>query len=194
VDLQITALLEMREISIVWTGPLLGAFFAAGLVGALAYAARTDWPGSYRAQSLVLTFLAACGVVVVALSPDLLGITAGMVATGICAATLMVVRTLALRQALPKSLHPAAFSLNYAASCLGYIACAAIAATSLAAFDNPTAALLAGVGVVLLVAVAAEIREQTTSGRLLGSRRGEEAAPLEQVPFAPANAVERDGA
>jgi len=48
------ALLEERAIRVGWAGPLLAGFSIAAILGATVYGARGSWPGSVRAQSVVL--------------------------------------------------------------------------------------------------------------------------------------------
>lgn len=160
VDLVIAPLLVQRGEPAGLVGPIAACFFAFGLGGSIVYGARKRWPGSYATQSLIVTVLMVIGLCIAALIPSVAGIAFGVFLAGSGVAVLMMIRTLSLRAVLPADMHAAAFSLNYAMSCLGYILCALIGGTSLAA-GAPSGALLIGAFTILTLGVAASVFERS---------------------------------
>ena len=173
-ELVLPALLEQRSIPVGWAGPLLAGFSIASAAGAAGYGWRSHWPGSLRAQSLVLlTGVTGC-VTIVALAGSLPWLLAALLVAGLLAAGVNVTRNLSLREALPQSAHAAAYSVLYAAIGLGY-AGSAVLAGAVQATAPPSVAVLAGVGfTVLLIAASAwgELRERRPAAAPADQRAG----------------------
>jgi hypothetical protein len=161
-ELVLPALLTQRGIGVGWAGPLLAGYSLASVLGAAVYGARKSWPGSVRAQSLVLLGGVAACVTLVAAVPALAWIGGMLLLAGVLEAGVQLTRNLSLRAALPPSAHAAGYSVQYAAVGVGYGASAAMASAVQSAAP-PSIAILAGVGLtVLLMAVsaAAELRKR----------------------------------
>jgi hypothetical protein len=129
-ELELVALLHYRHITVIWAGPLLVGFSLVGALGAVGYGRRT-WPGSYRVQCLWFTVVMSAGLVAAAVIPNVLGVGVGLLVTGLAMSCLVLARNLSLREVLPDYAHRAAFSLIYAASCVGYSASGAFAGGAL---------------------------------------------------------------
>lgn len=149
-ELVLPALLEQRSIGVGWTGPLLAGFAVASAGGAALYGLRGTWPGSLRAQSLVLLLAVSGCVTVVAVVGSLPWIAGALLVGGLFQAGVMVSRTLALREALPPGAHAAAYSVMYAVSAVGYATSATVASAA-QSVATPSVALLVGVGLTLLL-------------------------------------------
>ncbi len=159
-ELVLPALLEHRGIGIGWTGPLLTGFAACSALGAVLYGLR-PWPGSLRAQGLVLLVITATCVGAVALFPNLPGIAGALLAAGLFQSGVLVTRSLALRERLPVGAHAAGFSMMYAVTGAGYGLTAVVAAWALDV-GSPVWAVLGGVTVTLVltaISAAAERRQ-----------------------------------
>ncbi|GAA2223069.1 hypothetical protein GCM10010232_04430 [Streptomyces amakusaensis] len=154
-ELVLPALLEQRGIGVGWAGPLLAGFSVASAAGAVLYGVRGTWPGSLRAQSLVLLMAVAGCVTLVGVSGSLPWIAGGLLMAGLLQSGVQLSRSLSLRDALPPSAHAAGYSVMYAASGVGY-AVAAMLVGAVQSAATPSVAVLAGVGLTLsLVAVGA---------------------------------------
>ncbi|GGZ45144.1 hypothetical protein GCM10010387_44540 [Streptomyces inusitatus] len=154
-ELVLPALLEQRGIGVGWAGPLLAGFSVSSAAGAVLYGVRGTWPGSLRAQSLVLLIAVAGCVTLVGASGSLPWIAGGLLVAGLLQSGVQLSRSLSLRDALPPSAHAAGYSVMYAASGVGY-AVAAVLVGAVQSAATPSAAVLAGVGLTLsLVAVSA---------------------------------------
>ncbi|WP_369378255.1 MFS transporter [Streptomyces sp. cg36] len=156
-ELVLPALLEQRGIGIGWAGPLLAGFSAGSAVGAVAYGLRS-WPGRLRAQSLVLLLAVSGCVVLVALAPGAVWLAVFLVLAGILQAGAMLTRNLLLRQVLPPSALAAGYSVMYAAVGAGYAVTGSLSGTLLR-WVSPSTAILAGVGVTVLLTVIGAVRE-----------------------------------
>ncbi|MFE1879704.1 MFS transporter [Streptomyces diastatochromogenes] len=146
-ELVLPALLEQRGIGVGWSGPLLLGMSAAAGVGAFLYGLRS-WPGRLPTRSVLLLCGMSTAVVLVALTPDLAGIGAGLAVAGLLQSGAMLTRNLSLREALPPSALAAGYSVMYAAVSAGYAATGSLAGALLRLTD-PSAAILAGVGLTL---------------------------------------------
>ncbi|WP_239590115.1 MFS transporter [Streptomyces aureoverticillatus] len=164
-ELVLPALLEQRSISVGMAGPLLAGLAVGSAVGSFVYGLRT-WPGRLRTQSLVL-MLSVCGcLAVVALLPTVAWIAAGLAVAGVLQAGAMLTRNLTLREVLPPSALAAGYSVMYAAIGAGYAASGSLAG-GLLSVTTPSAAILAGVGlslVLTLVGALAEVRPGPRGG------------------------------
>jgi heme exporter protein D len=160
-ELVLPALLEQRAIGVGWAGPLLAGFSIASAAGAVLYGLRGTWPGSLRTQSLVLLLSVAGCVALVATAGSLPWIAGALLAGGLLQSGVALSRALSLREALPPSAHAAAYSVMYAATGVGYATSAALvgAVQSAAA---PSVAVLAGVGLTLLLIAASALGELRT--------------------------------
>ena len=164
-ELVLPGLLHQRAIGVGWAGPLLAGFSIASVLGAVLYGLRGTWPGSLRAQSLVLLLGVTACVALVATAPALVWIAAALVLAGPLEAAVLLTRNLSLREALPPSTHAAGYSVLYAATGVGYAASATLAGVVQSA-ASPSAAILAGVGLTLLLTAASAL------GELAPRRRG----------------------
>ncbi|MEV0223954.1 MFS transporter [Streptomyces sp. NPDC050704] len=164
-ELVLPALLEERQVAVGWSAPLLAGFALASAAGAVCYGLRT-WPGSVQAQSLVfLTAMAGCLVLVTVL-PGMPGIAAGLLLAGIFQSGVMVTRNLSLRERLPARAHAAAYSVMYAVGGLGYSLAASFSAMALN-LASPSAAILGGVAITVLITAVSAIAERNSVGNAI---------------------------
>jgi hypothetical protein len=157
-ELALPGLLHQRAIAVAWAGPLLAGFSVASVLGAILYGVRGTWPGSLRTQSLVLLLGVTVCVSLVATVPALVWIAGALVLAGPLEAAVLLTRNLSLREALPPSTHAAGYSVLYAATGVGYAA-SAILAGAVQSAASPSAAILAGVGLTLLLTAASALGE-----------------------------------
>jgi hypothetical protein len=157
-ELVLPGLLHQRAIAVGWAGPLLAGFSIASVLGAVLYGMRRTWPGSLRAQSLVLLLGVTACVALVATVPTLVLMAGALVLAGPLEAAVLLTRNLSLREALPPSTHAAGYSVLYAATGVGYAASATLAGAVQSA-ASPSAAILAGVGLILLLTAASALGE-----------------------------------
>ncbi|MFF3958326.1 MFS transporter [Streptomyces sp. NPDC001890] len=158
VELVLPALLEQRSIGTGWTGSLLAGYSAASAVGAAVYGMRTNWPWALRTQSLVLLVALTGFVALAATARTLTSIALALLAAGLLQAGVQMSRTLALREILPSSMHAAGYSVLYAAVGVGY-AVSAILAGAVQSIGTPSAAVLTGVGLTLLLTTVSAFGE-----------------------------------
>jgi MFS family permease len=97
--------------------------------------------------------------ILVALVPAPAGIAVALLAVGILEAGVAVVRNLSLREALPPSALAAGYSVLYAAVGIGYTA-SALLAGAVQALATPSIAILAGVGLTLILVLIGTIGEK----------------------------------
>jgi hypothetical protein len=162
-ELVLPALLEQRAIGVGWSGPLLTGFALGSGLGAFVYGLRS-WPGRLLTRSVVLMCGVSACVALVALIPVTGWIAAVLVVAGVLQAGAMLTRNLSLREALPPSALAAGYSVMYAAVGVGYAATGSLAG-ALLHFVAPSTAILAGVGLTLLLtAVGAVGESHRTSG------------------------------
>ncbi|WP_327324323.1 MFS transporter [Streptomyces sp. NBC_01210] len=177
-ELVLPALLEQRHIAVGWAGPLLAGYSVAAALGSFGYGLRT-WPGRVRTQSLVLLFAVSAVVAAVALVPALVGVAVGLLLAGVLTSGVQLTRTLALRQALPARTLAAGFSVMYAAAGVGYAASATLSG-ALLSVASPSAAILAGVGLTVVLAVVSALGERrmssATEAAVVQDSRAESAA------------------
>jgi hypothetical protein len=157
-ELVLPAFLEDRQVAVGWSGPLLAAFALASATGAFCYGLR-PWPGSVRAQSLVLLIATAACLSLITVLPGVAGITVGLLLAGVFQSGVMVTRNLSLHQQLPPHTHAAAYSVMYALGGLGYSLAAGLAAMALDR-GNPSAAILGGVAITLLFTAVSAMAER----------------------------------
>lgn len=160
-ELVLPALLEQRAIAVGWAGPLLAGFSIASAAGAALYGLRGTWPGSLRTQSLVLLLAIAGCVTIVAAAGALPWIAGALFIAGVLAAGVQVSRALSLREALPPSVHAAAYSVMYAATGVGY-ATSAMLAGALQRAASPSVAVFAGIAFTLLLIATSALGEPIT--------------------------------
>ncbi|WHM38182.1 MFS transporter [Streptomyces sp. BPTC-684] len=178
-ELVLPALLEQRGIALGWAGPLLAGFSAGSAAGAFVYGLRS-WPGALRAQSLVLLLAVSGCVALVALLPGAVWLAVFLVLAGVLQAGAMLTRNLLLREVLPPSALTAGYSVMYAAVGAGYAVTGTLSGVLLRSVA-PSTAILAGVGLTLLLTVVGVLREPTrdrSAARGLGSG-GAEGAPVD---------------
>jgi hypothetical protein len=168
-ELALPGLLHERGIGVGWAGPLLAGFSIASILGAVLYGVRGAWPGSLRAQSLVLLLGVTGCVTLVATVPSLGLIAGALVLAGPLEAAVLLTRNLSLREALPASTHAAGYSVLYAATGAGYAASAILAGLVQSA-ASASVAILAGVGLTVALTVASAVGE-------LAPRRRDRAHP-----------------
>ncbi|MEV7190947.1 MFS transporter [Streptomyces sp. NPDC093510] len=158
-ELVLPALLEQRGIGVGWAGPLLAGLAVGSAVGSFVYGLRR-WPGRLRTQSMVLMF-GLCGCLgLVAVVPGVGWMFGVLAVAGVLQAGAMLTRNLSLRELLPPSALAAGYSVMYAAVGAGYAASGSLAG-GLLSFVSPSTAVLAGVGlgvVLTVVGVLGEVR------------------------------------
>lgn len=162
-ELSLPALLEYRRLPVGLAGVLLTAFSAASAAGAYCYGLRR-WPGSVRAQGLILLCGTATFVATTALVPLGYGIAVGLLTAGFFQAGVLITRSLSVREHLPADLHAAGYSVMYGMQGIGY-AVTAVAVAVLLAGSTPPAAILAGVLVTYLLTAVSAIAERRAGHR-----------------------------
>jgi hypothetical protein len=162
-ELVLPALLEQRGIGVGWSGPLLTGMAVGGGLGAFAYGLRS-WPGRLRTRSVVLTAGTSACVTLAAQIPNTAGIAIALVVGGTLQSGAMVTRNLSLREALPPSALAAGYSVMYAAAGAGYAATGSLAG-GLLEVTAPSTAILAGVGLTLLLTAVGWWGEVRRGGR-----------------------------
>ncbi|MFH0176449.1 MFS transporter [Streptomyces cacaoi] len=162
-ELVLPALLEQRGVGVGWSGPLLTGMAVGGGLGAFAYGLRV-WPGRLRTRSVVLMAGTSVCVTLAALTPDAVGIAAALAVGGVLQSAAMLTRNLSLREALPPHALAAGYSVMYAAAGAGYAATGSLAGALLKVVA-PSTAILAGVGVTLLLTAVGWWGEVRTAGR-----------------------------
>jgi hypothetical protein len=163
-ELALPALLGQRAIGVSWAGPLLAGFSVASALGAALYGTRRSWPGSLRTQSLVLLLAMTACVTLAATAPSLAWIAGLLALTGLLEPGVQLARNLSLREALPPNAHAAGYSVMYAAAGAGYAVTAALAGAVQHA-ASPSAAILAGAGLTLILTAASASRELISQRR-----------------------------
>ncbi|MEV0976867.1 MFS transporter [Streptomyces sp. NPDC049915] len=148
-EIMLPALLEQRGVGVGWSGPLLTLMAVAAGVGAFLYGLR-NWPWRLPTRSLVLMTGTALCVTLAALIPHTAAIAVTLTAAGLLQSCAMLTRNLALREALPASALAAGYSVMYAAAGAGYAATGSLAG-ALLKVTTPSTAVLAGVGLTLLL-------------------------------------------
>jgi hypothetical protein len=157
-ELVLPALLKQRAIGVGWAAPLLAGFSIASALGAVLYGARGRWPGSLRTQSLVLLLGVTTCVILAATVPSLVWVAGALLVAGLLESGVMLTRNLSLREALPASAYAAGYSVMYTASAIGYAASAAVAG-AVQSVAAPSAAILTGAGLTLLLTAASALGE-----------------------------------
>ncbi|MGV9882380.1 MFS transporter [Streptomyces sp. NPDC003006] len=164
-ELVLPALLEQRGIEVGWAGPLLAGLAIGSAVGSFVYGLRT-WPGRLRTQSMVLMFAVSGCLATVAVLPDVGWLLAVLGVAGVLQAGAMLTRNLSLREVLPPSALAAGYSVMYAAVGAGYAASGSLAG-GLLSVVSPSTAILAGVGLGVLltvIGVLGEVRPPVSEG------------------------------
>lgn len=150
-ELVLPALLEQRGIGVGWSGPILTGLAVGAGLGAFLYGLRT-WPGRLRIRSVVLICGMSVCVTLAALTPDKAAIAAALAVGGMLQSCALITRNLSLREALPASALAAGYSVMYAAAGVGYAAAGSLAG-ALLQVTEPSTAVLAGVGLTLVLTV-----------------------------------------
>ncbi len=161
-EIALPALLEQRDFAVGLTGPLLAAFAVASGVGAFLYGLRAGWPGRLATQSAALLVGVSACVVVVAVTPSVAVIAAGLTFAGLLQAGALLTRNLALRATLPTSALAAGYSVMYAAVGAGYALSGSLAGFLM---NHTTAsnAILAGVALTLVLSAVGVLGDRMTS-------------------------------
>ncbi|KUO10888.1 hypothetical protein [Streptomyces sp. DSM 15324] len=165
-ELVLPALLEQRGVPVGWSGPLLTGMAVGGGLGAFVHGLRS-WPGRLRERSVILTGGTSVCVTVAALTPHAAGIAVALIVGGMLQSGAMLTRNLSLREALPPGALAAGYSVMYAAAGAGYAATGSAAGVLLRVVE-PSTAVLAGVGLTLLLTGIGwwgEVRRAGRSGR-----------------------------
>ncbi|MEV0222968.1 MFS transporter [Streptomyces sp. NPDC050704] len=165
-ELVLPALLEQRGTGVGWAGPLLVGFALGSVVGAFVYGLRS-WPGQLRTRSLVLMTGVSVCVALVALIPGTAWMGGALVVAGILQACAMLTRNLSLREVLPPSALAAGYSVMYAAVGAGYAATGSFAGVLLQVVA-PSTAILAGVGLTMVLALIGAVGEDRAARRRAG--------------------------
>ncbi|MEU1280671.1 MFS transporter [Streptomyces sp. NPDC005805] len=176
VELALPALLEQRDRPLAYSGPLLTGFALAGILGGLLYGLRT-WPGGPERHSVLLLYATVAVTSAMAAAPSVGTLGALLLLAGLCQAVVLVARNLSLQRALPTSLHPVGYSLQYAGSGIGY-GISASATGFLLAHVPPSTTVLIAAGVTLALTTAAlpgrtHRRRDRTTRPGTGARVGE---------------------
>ncbi|MFD9487180.1 MFS transporter [Streptomyces sp. NPDC059991] len=179
-ELVLPALLEQRGIALGWAGPLLAGFSAGSAAGAFVYGLRS-WPGALRAQSLVLLLAVSGCVALVALLPGAVWLAVLLVLAGVLQAGAMLTRNLLLREVLPPSALTAGYSVMYAAVGAGYAVTGTLSGVLLRSVA-PSTAILAGVGLTLLLTVIGVLREPARDPAAGSAARGVASGGAESTP------------
>jgi hypothetical protein len=124
---------------------------------------------------VVLTTGMAFCVTLAALIPRTAGIASALVVGGMLQSAAMLTRNLSLREALPPRAHAAGYSVMYAAAGAGYAATGSLAGALLRVV-TPSTAVLAGVGVTLVLSAIGWWGETRRAGRS-AEAVGDAAAP-----------------
>ncbi|MGH4029663.1 MFS transporter [Actinomycetota bacterium Odt1-20B] len=156
-ELVLPALLEQRGIEVGWAGPLLAGLAIGSGVGSFVYGLR-GWPGRLRTQSLVMMLTVSGCVALVSVLPSAVLMAAVLAVAGFFQAGAMLTRNLMLREILPPSALAAGYSVMYAAVGAGYAASGSLAGALLNAVA-PSTAILAGVGLSLVLTVVGAVAE-----------------------------------
>ncbi|MFD9390352.1 MFS transporter [Streptomyces sp. NPDC060000] len=172
-ELVLPALLEQRGIGVGWSGPLLTGMAVGGGLGAFAYGLRA-WPGRLRTRSVVLMAGTSVCVTLAALTPGAAATAAALVVGGTLQSAAMLTRNLSLREALPPHVLAAGYSVMYAAAGAGYAAAGSLAGALLKVVA-PSTAMLAGVGLTLVLTAVGWWGEVRIAGR--SSQSGGDAVP-----------------
>ncbi|MPY52019.1 MFS transporter [Streptomyces sp. K1PN6] len=157
-ELMLPALLEQRGTGVGWSGPLLTGLALGSGAGALLYGLRS-WPGKLRTRSTVLMCGVSACVTLVAVIPQTAWMAAALVLAGVLQAGAFVTRNLSLGEALPSRALAAGYSVMYAAAGAGYAATGSLAGVLLN-FVAPSTAILAGVGLTLLLTAIGALGER----------------------------------
>ncbi|CAM5670426.1 hypothetical protein SALBM135S_00257 [Streptomyces alboniger] len=174
-ELVLPALLEQRGIAIGWAGPLLAVLAVGSAVGSFVYGLRT-WPGRLRTQSMVLMFAVSGCLAAVAVLPGVGWLFGALGVAGLLQAGAMLTRNLALREALPPSALAAGYSVMYAAVGAGYAASGSVAG-GLLSVVSPSTAILAGVGLGVVLTVVGVLGEVKPRALPAGPEPGDPADP-----------------
>jgi MFS family permease len=113
-------------------------------------------------------------VTLVATAGSLPWIAVALLVAGLLASGVMVTRNLSLREALPPSAHAAGYSVMYAATGIGYGTSATLAGAVQSA-ASPSVAVLAGVGLTLLLIALSALGELKARRRAKQQGTGAEA-------------------
>jgi MFS family permease len=181
-ELVLPALLEQRGTAVGWAGPLLTGLSLGAAVGAFLYGLRS-WPGQLRTRSVVLMCGMAVCLTLVALIPTLAGMAAALTAAGVLQAGVMLTRNLSLREMLPPSALAAGYSVMYAAVGVGYAATGSLAG-ALLQFVAPSTAILAGVGLTLLLTLVGALGERVRTKTVVPGPRSTHDPETGDVPLA----------
>ncbi|MFM9368315.1 MFS transporter [Streptomyces sp. Da 82-17] len=160
-ELILPALLEHRGIPLALAGPLLAGFAIGSGIGSFLYGLRDAWPGRLPVQSLVLLLTVSACVALVAVLPSALWMGVGLLVAGVLQAGAMLTRNLQLRRVLPAEALAAGYSVMYAAVGAGYAAAGSLSGVLLKVVE-PDAAILAGVGLTLVLTVVGAAGERAT--------------------------------
>ncbi|MFF1376609.1 MFS transporter [Streptomyces sp. NPDC058308] len=161
-ELVLPALLEQRGIEVGWAGPLLAGLALGSAVGSFVYGLRR-WPGRLRTQSMVLMFSVSGCLALVAVLPGVRWLLAVLVVAGVLQAGAMLTRNLSLREVLPPSALAAGYSVMYASVGAGYAASGSLAG-GLLSVVSPSTAILAGVGLGVVLTVIGVLGEVKPAG------------------------------
>lgn len=162
-ELVLPALLQHRGIPAAWSGPMLAGFAVTSIAGGVLYGSRR-WPGTPRAQSLVLLVGIAMLVMSMSVLYRLSYLAVALACAGFLQAALLTARNLSLRERLPAHSHAGGYSLMYAGSGIGYALSGSVAGIVLAG-GTPVGAIAAGAGATVLLGAVSGVAEAGMTGR-----------------------------
>jgi hypothetical protein len=183
-ELTLPALLEQRGIGVGWSGPMLAGLAVGAGLGAFLYGLR-PWPGRLRGRSVVLMCGMSVFVSLAALIPGAAGIAVALVLAGTLQSGALITRNLSLREAVPPGVLAAGYSVMYAAAGAGYAATGSLAG-GLLRVVTPSTAILAGVGLTLLLTALGwwgEVRREGVVGAAVaGDSASEDSSAAADLP------------
>ncbi|KOG37258.1 hypothetical protein AQJ84_24520 [Streptomyces resistomycificus] len=158
VDVLLPARLDSVHASAAWAGPVMAVFAGGSVIAALLYGSR-HWPGTPRSQTLVLLPAISVAFAIPGVTSQPVLFAAAFALGGLLYSPLMVIRNLALQQALPQTAWATGFSTLYAAAGLGYGIAGILSSVLLSVTDAGTA-FLACTAITLVLGAASLLGER----------------------------------
>lgn len=182
VDVLLPARLDNVRASAAWAGPVMAVFAVGSVIAALLYGSRR-WPGTPRSQTLFLLPAISLAFAIPGATSQPVLFAAAFALGGLLYSPLMVIRNLALQQALPQTAWATGFSTLYAAAGLGY-GIAGILSSALLSVTDAGTAFLACTAITLVVGTTSLLGERlrrTTTAPDDAAETHDDDAPAEEV-------------